>query len=355
VPCRCFPKPIKKVNAAGNDKNDLSILEGAKKIVKVSHLTQLTKSYLLLALGKKTPRQVIHAITYRCNLRCKYCIVPETKVEEMSTETIKDAMSTFKQLGSVAWSITGGEPLLREDIIELLKYAKGCGFSTSLVTSAILTQQIAKLKRDFLDVVMVSLDGDNETMEKSRAKGSYDKVINSIEILKKNNLEVYLSSMVDGYSRSVIDHLLTIGKKFDINCRFQAIFDWNTGRESSDLLNSPVELKNFRDNVDYLISKKKSGARIWNSLGYLRFIREYGAAKNIRCFAGKLYIFLTPDGIVQNCKWYGHNVFNKDFKVAFSRLPDPPKDCYCFPWCHKEYSDVCSLKPGAILNTIKQL
>ncbi len=296
-----------------------------------------------------------HAVTFRCNLRCRFCDVPNSKISEMSTEEVKEAMHTFRTMGCIGWGFTGGEPLLREDLVELCKFAKECEFTTSLVTNATLTAQVSKLDKRFLDFVMLSLDGDRTSMDSIRGAGTYDKVLTSLDILKKKDINVCLSTTLEDYSLDLVKHILDIAHRAGVFCSFQPIFDWNTGREVQELVRSPQRLAKYRKNVDYLIEQKKHGAPIWNSLGYLQYIRKYGEIEKIKCYAGLLYLLLDPSGVILNCWWCGNKTYYKNYKEGFQHLPRPPKDCYCFPWCHKEYSEVFSLHPRAILNTLRKL
>lgn len=323
--------------------------------MKTRHVVQSAKARALLALGKRTPLRLTHAITYRCNLRCSFCDVPETKTKEMDTEGITRAMRAFKKMGCIGWGFTGGEPLLRDDVIPLLQYAKECDFSTSLVTNATLTQKIALLERDFVDLIMLSLDGDKESTDNIRGKGTYDKVLLSLDIIKDKGIIACLGTAVDGFPVDRITHVLEIGRRFGASCSFQPVFDWQTGREEERLLRSPERLAQYRANVDYLIEQKRRGAPVWNSFGYLRFIRDYGSVKKMRCYAGLMYVLMDPEGMLHNCWWCGNKVSYERIEEAFAKLPPPPDQCYCFPWCHNEYSQVFSLSPHALFNVLKQL
>ncbi len=77
--------------------------------------------------GKKTPLEVMYRITTRCNLRCKYCGIWRQKPKEMNTEQIKTAIKEFADAGTINWAFTGGEPLLRRDLGELINFANDKG------------------------------------------------------------------------------------------------------------------------------------------------------------------------------------------------------------------------------------
>lgn len=70
-------------------------------------------------------------ITKKCNLRCVHCYLPagDAAEEELTTGEIKNLIKLAKGLGARSVSIGGGEPMLRPDYIEIIKYALGSGIS----------------------------------------------------------------------------------------------------------------------------------------------------------------------------------------------------------------------------------
>ena len=78
------------------------------------------KNYISNIIFNK-PRSVNFCITYRCNNRCSYCNLHSFKTKEMKTNEIKQILNLFKKIGVRRIGFTGGEPLLREDIGDLIK------------------------------------------------------------------------------------------------------------------------------------------------------------------------------------------------------------------------------------------
>jgi len=152
-----------------------------------------------------------------CNLCCPYCfylskskLYPETNVHRMDDRTlerlIQSYLETSQTLYSFCWQ--GGEPTLMgveffKKVIDLqMKYSQpGAIISNSLQTNAILvTDELAKLFRKYNFLVGVSLDGPKEIHNKYRmdrkGKGSYEKVLNGIECLKRNKVEFNILILV---------------------------------------------------------------------------------------------------------------------------------------------------------------
>ncbi|MCX5785610.1 MAG: radical SAM protein [Elusimicrobia bacterium] len=114
------------------------------------------------ALGKRVPMTVMIAPTYRCQCGCVHCSASEfsTGGTELSTAEIKRLISGAHSLGAPKIGFTGGEPLLREDLPELVAWAGGLGLSVSLDTNGILLSEgvAASLKKAGISNINVSLD-----------------------------------------------------------------------------------------------------------------------------------------------------------------------------------------------------
>jgi sulfatase maturation enzyme AslB (radical SAM superfamily) len=69
------------------------------------------------------PGEVVWAVTKRCNLRCKHCSISEEDQGELTTEEGFTLIEDAAKLGHVKFAFTGGEPMLRDDIYDLIEYA----------------------------------------------------------------------------------------------------------------------------------------------------------------------------------------------------------------------------------------
>jgi len=130
--------------------------------------------------------------TLRCNLACRHCgsrCSPETRPpEELSGE---EARRIFREIAEdfdareITIAVTGGEPLVRDDIFEVMTSAKECGFFWGMVTNAVLitAKTIGRMERAGMDTVSVSLDGDAEAHAILRGAGSYERALRGLQLL----------------------------------------------------------------------------------------------------------------------------------------------------------------------------
>ena len=92
--------------------------------------------------------RVLWEITNTCNYHCSYCIFSSESKKyenELSTEEIKKAIKELKENNFTYIKFTGGEPFTRDDMIEILKYARNLGFDMDISTNgSLITEKIAK-------------------------------------------------------------------------------------------------------------------------------------------------------------------------------------------------------------------
>jgi len=91
-------------------------------------------------------------LTYRCPLQCPYCSNPldfAAHQQELSTEQWIEVFRQARELGAAQLGFSGGEPLVRQDLVELIGAARELGYYTNLITSGIgLTEEkIASISR----------------------------------------------------------------------------------------------------------------------------------------------------------------------------------------------------------------
>lgn len=131
-------------------------------------------------------------VTDSCNLRCKHCFAGKLPRHEtpLSLCELDRLFSSMATMGAFRLGLTGGEPLLRKDLFEIIDLAIGYGLSPCLTTNGLLlTERITKEfgKRE-LAWLNVSMEGaTSESHDSIRGKGTYKKVIEKLSILSANS------------------------------------------------------------------------------------------------------------------------------------------------------------------------
>jgi MoaA/NifB/PqqE/SkfB family radical SAM enzyme len=149
-------------------------------------------------------------VTNYCNYRCIHCCFSSGQLDmgEMSFENIESVLRAFVSIGGRRIDITGGEPLMRKDILSIVALAKQLGIKTELVTNAsLLTEKkLEFFKKVGLDGIAVSLDGstaEGYNVIRRRDERTFNKVIRMIKrsaelgFYTKVNTVVFASNMTD--------------------------------------------------------------------------------------------------------------------------------------------------------------
>ncbi len=115
------------------------------------------------------PRWLLAELTYKCPLQCPYCSNPldyAKHSEEISTEDWKRVLSEARKMGAVQLGFSGGEPLTRQDLPELVKHARELGYYSNLITSGygLTEKKIIQLKESGLDHIQVSIQASTQDL-----------------------------------------------------------------------------------------------------------------------------------------------------------------------------------------------
>ncbi len=141
------------------------------------------------------------SLTDRCNLYCKHCAVSAgtaKEKEKIDTDAILDTIKKVIESEPRIITLTGGEPTLRKDFLEIVKYIiENSTAQISIMTNGtLITDEMAQLFAEHNIGINISLDGvDEETCSSVRGKGTFGKVMNNIDRLKKYGVKDIVLSM----------------------------------------------------------------------------------------------------------------------------------------------------------------
>lgn len=161
-------------------------------------------------LGNEPLNKVIINCTNRCNLNCIHCCKNSSIYEKeiLSTQDIKNIIDVLSNYNPEIIVFTGGEPLIRNDILKILKYAKSkCNGQITLNSNGTLINEdnVDELIK-YVDVISISLDGiDEETTAMIRGKGVFNKSVQSIRLLQSKNFNKIFASMTITKSNEAIE------------------------------------------------------------------------------------------------------------------------------------------------------
>lgn len=139
-------------------------------------------------------------LTNKCNWRCRHCYLPEHSDYGLSTEKVHEILIDARKLGAFELIFTGGDIFLRNDILDLIKIARGLGYSVILFTNASLLNEemIKKLADYYVSLVSCTIFFMNNEIHDyfTKTKGSLRKTIENIRCLKKYGINVEVKTII---------------------------------------------------------------------------------------------------------------------------------------------------------------
>jgi radical SAM protein with 4Fe4S-binding SPASM domain len=157
-------------------------------------------------------------ITRKCSTRCRLCYVNsgEEKPDTLSKDEILAVVDQMGGMGVNFVALSGGDPLAREDFLEILEYiavakALTAGLSTSLLT---LSDDAAKRMKELGVLVQVSLDGSTpEVNDWNRGQGSFEKTMGGVELLNRHEIPFRFAYVINKHNLEDIESMVELGLK----------------------------------------------------------------------------------------------------------------------------------------------
>lgn len=275
-----------------------------------------TKAYIyydtekdIYDLKLNSPLSVCWQITTKCNLNCKYCLSNSgcDGIAGLETKRAKKIIEMLGELGINRLDFTGGEPLLRKDLGELIEFAKSKNISTIVTTNTILLNDENIKILQHADLVQISIDGPEEIHNMQRQAAVYNRTIENIKKLQSANCKIRLNSFIFNSNKKYVEFLLELSKTLGIFSHLFIIFT-PQGRGK----NYPEEIIS-KDEVEIIKNK------------ILMEKEEYN--RNIRLYDYNEYlhscVLLTPLGDVISQGFHEEesicvgNIFDKSLKNLF--------------------------------------
>ncbi|MBP7765745.1 MAG: 12,18-didecarboxysiroheme deacetylase [Syntrophaceae bacterium] len=188
-------------------------------------------SHLLQFSADKKP-VVVWNMTRRCNLKCIHCYSSSADIDypdELTTEEAKKMIEDLAAFGSPVLLFSGGEPLMRADLLELARYATDKGMRAVISTNGtLITRDIAaELKKIGLSYVGVSLDGLQPTHDRFRGrKGAFEKAIEGIRNCREAGIKVGLRFTVNRHNVADVPAMFDLLRKEKIErmCFYHLVY-----------------------------------------------------------------------------------------------------------------------------------
>jgi MoaA/NifB/PqqE/SkfB family radical SAM enzyme len=288
--------------------------------------------------GKAKPIAVAWLITGRCNILCDYCKwKQERKSDELDTPAVLDLIDQMHASGVQLISFTGGEPLVRQDMGEIIRRVKSHGMVCKMNTNGIMLPRRIDDCRP-LDLLQISVDGPPEIMDRLRGKGTSERATQAIKCGVDAGIRTQLIACLTRDNVSRIDEVLDYGLELGVGFCFQVLTTKyltedeidNSVPAKADLekaLQYLLELNNSRDPRAKAIASKNS------ELEYYLSILQNGSPG---CECAMVTCTMMPNGRLIFCgsakagSYRSYDTTEVGFSEAFSKLSIPDCDgCVC--------------------------
>jgi len=256
--------------------------------------------------GLGMPLWLVVELTYKCPLKCPWCSNPvdfDRYRNELTTEEWKALLREGRRLGSLQLGFTGGEPMLRRDLEELVKEADRLGYYTNLITSGVGldTDRLRALKKAGLKQVQLSIQAcDQELNEKLVGLDVFAHKIEIARAIKAEGLPMVLNVPVSRYNIDQTDALIDLAADLGVEyLEFANLQYYNWA-----LLNR-AELLPTREQLAESEAKVKAARqRLGKKLTIYFVVPDYYDSRPKACMNGwgAIHLTIAPDGTALPCQ-----------------------------------------------------
>lgn len=252
------------------------------------------------------PFIVIWEVTQACDLiclHCRACAHPQRHPRELSTAEGCRLIDEIAGMQVPVFVLTGGDPLKRSDIFDLVEYAVRRGVRTSLspsVTPLLTFQTLAELKQRGLSRLAVSVDGSSAEIHDSfrGVAGSFDRALLAIEWARRIELPIQINTTVSRHNLADFDKLAQLVETLGI-VLWSVFLLVPTGRARATALPSPEECEDVFRKLWRLSWRVPFDIKTTEAPHYRRFLLQQPAAQRQRRspIGARVLPSLAADGI----------------------------------------------------------
>lgn len=292
------------------------------------------------------PLWLLAELTYRCPLHCVFCYNPVNYAEnrnELSTAQWVDVMKQARQLGAAQLGFSGGEPLMRDDLEELIVEAHRLNFYTNLITSGVgLTEaRIARMKESGLDHIQLSFqDSTKEMNDFLSSTKTFDLKLRVARLIKQYDYPMVLNVVLHRHNLDHVERIIQMAVDMGVEYLELAntqYYGWGL-LNRAHLLPTHEQLKR----AEAVVNEYR--ARLGSKVRILFVVPDYFEDRPKACMNGwgSVFLAVSADGTALPCHaakslpgiefphvsnqsisdiWYHSDAFNKFRGDAWMKEP----------------------------------
>jgi len=268
-------------------------------------------------------RLVAWEITRKCNLNCVHCRAGADRGPypgELDTTKCLEILKEIRQVGTPIVILTGGEPLMREDVFELAEEGTGLGLRMVLATNGTLLNpgRVERMKASGIQRVSISIDGADERQHDDFRKvpGAYRRALDGMAHLKAGGLAFQINTTVTRHNVADLEKILQLS--INLGAAAHHIFLLVPTGRARDMVHQEIDALEYERVLHWFYDMRDRvplHLKATCAPHYYRILRQdahrkgqkvdwetYGLDAMTRgCLGGTSFVFISNTGIVQPC------------------------------------------------------
>lgn len=251
------------------------------------------------------PLWLLFELTYKCPLHCVFCYNPTDFTRtgtELTTEDWLRVLREARSLGSVQLGLSGGEPLVRDDLELIVAEAHTLGFYTNLITSGVgLTEtRLQELKRAGLDHIQLSFqDSTREMNDFLSSTRTFDLKSKVAKLIKQYDYPMVLNVVLHRLNIDHVEEILRMAEEMEadyVELANTQYYGW-AARNRDQLLPSREQLRRAEAATQRFRDKVGQRIRVFF------VVPDYFERRPKPCMngLGSIFLTITPDGTALPC------------------------------------------------------
>lgn len=266
------------------------------------------------------PNHPVWEVTQRCNLRCLHCHTDggtegQSELDTAEGKKLLDGLAKIKEFRMLVF--TGGEPMVRDDIFDLLYHSKKAGFVNVMATNGTLIEDdtARELKKAGVSGIAVSLDSSIPSVHNKirRRNDAFSKALRGIEAIKKNNMLLQINTTAMEYNLDNLDELISFAD--DLGSSIMLMYQLVPVGRGCAIVDASLRKEKNQNLIEFLAQKQKdidlivetvAGPQYWP---YLMEKNKKNRQRDIKiaqryfhgCTAGRGLVYIKSNGDVWPC------------------------------------------------------
>ena len=303
---------------------------------------RLIAAEVSILLGKYVPETVSFEITRECGCDCEHCVVSGGE-GELDTEIIKKAIDDALDMGAFIITFTEGDPMLREDILDLVRYVDKERAIVNIFTPGfeVTPEKALELKEAGLHNLLVSIYSPDPEKHDNvrRTSGAHQKAVEAIKNGLDAGLLVTMATHISPDRMKELDSLYDFATELGVH-EFSA---WESvPKKAGDAILTDADRQTIVD-MYHRINSTPGGVRM--------FSNTYFEGEMLGCMAGRRWLHICVDGETKPCPY---------MPFSFGNIQDAPlqelwKNIRSTKMFKKDFNNGCMMHDASFQNLMAQI